>query len=101
MFLGIIAPLFNSTSFIILSSLSALLFSITGVAAGATKGALTKHFAIQDNMAGFSFFSFQKIVYNNHLDVSAKDASQETVVSLFGTLVRRFRFVLSIYITTL
>ena len=51
--------------------LSALLRAFCGVAAGATRAALTSHFALAHNVA----------------DVSAKEGSQETAVTLLGMLV--------------
>ncbi|KAJ3070380.1 hypothetical protein HDU98_006604 [Podochytrium sp. JEL0797] len=51
--------------------LAALLRSLCGVTGGATKAALSQHFAICDNMA----------------DLHAKEGSQETVVGLVGMLL--------------
>jgi len=45
--------------------------AMCGVAAGASKAALSSHFALQDNLA----------------ELNAKEASQETAVGLFGLLV--------------
>ncbi|KAG6426207.1 hypothetical protein SASPL_110427 [Salvia splendens] len=42
--------------------------SVTGVASGATRAALTQHFALQNNAA----------------DISAKEGSQETLATMFG-----------------
>ncbi|KAJ3388686.1 hypothetical protein CcCBS67573_g06553 [Chytriomyces confervae] len=51
--------------------LSTLLKSLCGVTGGATKAALSQHFAIRDNMA----------------DLHAKEGSQETVVGLVGMIL--------------
>lgn len=59
MFLEIIIPLFPSR-FLLLACLAAICRSITGVAGGATRAALTQHFALQ----------------GNHADISAKEGSQ-------------------------
>ncbi|CAG9760087.1 unnamed protein product [Ceutorhynchus assimilis] len=50
--------------------LSATMYSIVGIAGGATRASITHHQAIRDNMA----------------EVSAKDGSQETIVNLIGSL---------------
>uniref|UniRef100_A0A7S3DH91 Protein root UVB sensitive/RUS domain-containing protein n=1 Tax=Palpitomonas bilix TaxID=652834 RepID=A0A7S3DH91_9EUKA len=70
MLLEIVAPI-SPTLFMPLSCLGSVLKSITGVAGGSTKAALTQHFAVEGNLA----------------DVAAKDNSQETAVSLLGTIV--------------
>uniref|UniRef100_A0A8C6B8B9 RUS family member 1 n=1 Tax=Monodon monoceros TaxID=40151 RepID=A0A8C6B8B9_MONMO len=70
MFLEIMAPMFP-TCFTMTICISNLAKCIVGVAGGATRAALTMHQARRNNMA----------------DVSAKDGSQETLVSLAGLLV--------------
>lgn len=55
---------------------SGSLRALCGVAAGGSKSALTLHFATPENGAG------------DLGELSAKDASKETVLSLFGMLVR-------------
>ncbi|KAI9332982.1 DUF647 family protein [Obelidium mucronatum] len=57
--------------FTISACLSGLLRALCGVTGGATKAALSQHFAIRDNMA----------------DLHAKEGSQETVVGLVGMLL--------------
>lgn len=61
----------NKTMFTLLASLSAVFKTMTAVAGGATKTALTNHFAINGNTA----------------DLDAKDGSQETLVNLVGMIV--------------
>nr|XP_058892654.1 RUS family member 1 isoform X5 [Kogia breviceps] len=70
MFLEIMAPIFP-VCFTMTICISNLAKCIVGVAGGATRAALTMHQARRNNMA----------------DVSAKDGSQETLVSLAGLLV--------------
>merc|ERR1711871_380688 len=57
-------------AFLLIACLSSVARSIVGVAGGATRAALTQHFALRNNLA----------------DVSAKDGSQETAVNLIGML---------------
>jgi hypothetical protein len=61
----------NHTIFTLLASLSVVFKTMTAVAGGATKTALTNHFAINQNTA----------------DLDAKDGSQETLVNLVGMIV--------------
>ncbi|XP_059754288.1 RUS family member 1 isoform X3 [Balaenoptera ricei] len=70
MLLEIMAPIFP-ICFTMTICISNLAKCIVGVAGGATRAALTMHQARRNNMA----------------DVSAKDGSQETLVSLAGLLV--------------
>ncbi|EQB77933.1 hypothetical protein CB1_000556016 [Camelus ferus] len=70
MFLEIMAPIFP-ICFTMTICISNLAKCIVSVAGGATRAALTMHQAQRNNMA----------------DVSAKDGSQETLVSLAGLLV--------------
>ncbi|KAI4328544.1 hypothetical protein L6164_020888 [Bauhinia variegata] len=67
MLMDLISPLFPS-AFVIIVCLGSLSRSFTGVASGATRAALTQHFALQDNAA----------------DISAKEGSQETVATMIG-----------------
>ncbi|EGC34058.1 hypothetical protein DICPUDRAFT_153796 [Dictyostelium purpureum] len=69
-----ISPLFNEALFLPLSCIGLFAKSICGVAGGCTKASLTQHFAKNDNLA----------------DVSAKDGSQETAVSLLGMILSVF-----------
>ncbi|MCO5555262.1 hypothetical protein L7F22_008806 [Adiantum nelumboides] len=70
MLMDLISPLFPRL-FITILCLGSLARSITGVASGATRAALTQHFALQQNAA----------------DISAKEGSQETAATLMGMLV--------------
>ncbi|XP_024008322.1 protein root UVB sensitive 3 isoform X2 [Eutrema salsugineum] len=67
MLMDLLSPLFPS-AFIIVVCLGSLSRSFTGVASGATRAALTQHFALQDNAA----------------DISAKEGSQETMATMMG-----------------
>jgi len=73
--LDLLAPLAGSEGFLFVASVAQVCKAMCGVAAGATKAALTAHFALRDNMA----------------DVQAKEGSQETFVTLLG-LVFGMRF---------
>jgi len=65
-----ISPIFPEL-FLLFACIGSIFKSITGVAGGCTKAALTQHFAIRENLA----------------DVSAKDGSQETAIGLTGILL--------------
>jgi hypothetical protein len=65
----LIAPLFPA-AFVLLACFGALCRSITGVAGGATRAALTQHFARTGNAA----------------DITAKEGTQETFVTLLGMI---------------
>ncbi|KAK4278343.1 hypothetical protein QN277_016201 [Acacia crassicarpa] len=67
MLMDLVSPLFPS-AFVVIVCLGSISRSFTGVASGATRAALTQHFALQDNAA----------------DVSAKEGSQETVATMVG-----------------
>ncbi|KAK7407426.1 hypothetical protein VNO78_09338 [Psophocarpus tetragonolobus] len=67
MLMDLISPLFPS-AFVFVVCLGSISRSFTGVASGATRAALTQHFALQDNAA----------------DISAKEGSQETVATMIG-----------------
>ncbi|KAI5425288.1 variant 2, Protein root UVB sensitive 3 [Lathyrus oleraceus] len=67
MLMDLISPLFPS-AFVFIVCLGSISRSFTGVASGATRAALTQHFALQDNAA----------------DISAKEGSQETVATMVG-----------------
>lgn len=67
MLMDLLSPLFP-TAFIFVVCLGSLSRSFTGVASGATRAALTQHFALQNNAA----------------DISAKEGSQETVATMIG-----------------
>ncbi|XP_027187356.1 protein root UVB sensitive 3 isoform X2 [Cicer arietinum] len=67
MLMDLISPLFPS-AFVFIVCLGSISRSFTGVASGATRAALTQHFALQDNAA----------------DISAKEGSQETVATMIG-----------------
>ncbi len=66
------APAFSSsTSFLFLACIGSICRAVTGVAGGATRMALTHHFALENNSA----------------DIAAKEGSQETAVTLIGMVV--------------
>lgn len=67
MLMDLVSPLFPS-AFVFIVCLGSLSRSFTGVASGATRAALTQHFALQNNAA----------------DISAKEGSQETVATMVG-----------------
>ncbi|XP_058762866.1 protein root UVB sensitive 3-like [Vicia villosa] len=67
MLMDLISPLFPS-AFVFIVCLGSISRSFTGVASGATRAALTQHFALQDNAA----------------DISAKEGSQEIVATMIG-----------------
>lgn len=69
--LDLVAPMAGSDGFIYVASIAQVCKAMCGVAAGATKAALTVHFSLRDNMA----------------DVQAKEGSQETFVTLLGLLM--------------
>ncbi|KNA22410.1 hypothetical protein SOVF_034290 isoform A [Spinacia oleracea] len=73
MLMDLISPLFPS-AFVFILCLGSLSRSFTGVASGATRAALTQHFALQDNAA----------------DISAKEGSQETVATMAGMALGMF-----------
>lgn len=70
MLMDLLSPLFPS-AFVLIVCLGSLSRSFTGVASGATRAALTQHFALQNNAA----------------DISAKEGSQETVATMIGMAV--------------
>ncbi|KAD2804162.1 hypothetical protein E3N88_37539 [Mikania micrantha] len=67
MLMDLVSPLFPSV-FVFIVCIGSLSRSFTGVASGATRAALTQHFALQNNAA----------------DISAKEGSQETVATMIG-----------------
>ncbi|KAJ1566014.1 hypothetical protein HK096_004537 [Nowakowskiella sp. JEL0078] len=72
--LEILSQFSPSFLFIWLACISTILRALCGVAGGATKAALSQHFAKQNNMA----------------DLNAKDGSQETIVNLCGMFLAAF-----------
>ncbi|KAA0064767.1 protein root UVB sensitive 3 isoform X1 [Cucumis melo var. makuwa] len=70
MLMDLVSPLFPS-AFMLIVCLGSLSRSFTGVASGATRAALTQHFALQNNAA----------------DISAKEGSQETVATMIGMAI--------------
>ncbi|KAL1803234.1 hypothetical protein ACET3Z_031881 [Daucus carota] len=70
MLMDLVSPLFPS-AFIYIVCIGSLSRSFTGVASGATRAALTQHFALQNNSA----------------DISAKEGSQETVATMAGMAI--------------
>ena len=69
--LDMLAPYFGKNHLLLVSSCAGLCKTLCGLSAGATKSSLTQHFAIDGNMA----------------DVTAKESTQETFVSLLGMLL--------------
>ncbi|KAJ7943345.1 protein root UVB sensitive 3 [Quillaja saponaria] len=67
MLMDLVSPLFPS-AFVVIVCLGSLSRSFTGVASGATRAALTQHFALQNNAA----------------DISSKEGSQETLATMIG-----------------
>lgn len=66
--LDMLAPLAGPEYFLCVISIAGVCKSMCGVAAGATKAAITAHFALRDNMG----------------DLQCKEGSQETLVTLIG-----------------
>lgn len=69
--LSLVSPLTPRRLFLPLLCVSSALSAVTGAAAGATRAALTSHFALRGNTA----------------DVAAKEGAQETAVTLLGMLL--------------
>ncbi|XP_066247951.1 RUS family member 1 [Euwallacea similis] len=69
MLIELCLPLYSTVSLQILCATSTM-YSIVGIAGGATRASIMHHQAIRDNMA----------------EISAKDGSQETVVNLIGSI---------------
>ncbi|KAG6480873.1 hypothetical protein ZIOFF_057461 [Zingiber officinale] len=67
MLMDLVSPLFPS-ALLVIFCLGSLSRSFTGVASGATRAALTQHFALENNAA----------------DISAKEGSQETLATMVG-----------------
>ena len=70
-FLDLVSPVLEGVSKVVVLSTAEALRALCGVAAGASKAALSSHFATQDNLA----------------ELNAKEASQETAIGLIGLLV--------------
>ena len=68
--LDMLAPYAGRGRILYITSLAAICKTMCGMAAGATKGSITHHFAIHGNMA----------------DLNAKESTQETLVSLLGMI---------------
>jgi len=71
--LDMLAPYFPN-QLLLVASLAGLCKTLCGISAGATKGSITLHFALEGNMA----------------DLNAKEATQETLVSLVGMILGVF-----------
>lgn len=69
--LDMLAPHVGHGRVLYVSSIATVCKVMCGMAAGATKGSITQHFAIRGNMA----------------DLNAKESTQETLVSLMGMLL--------------
>lgn len=70
-FLDLVSPVVEGVPKVVVLSTAEALRALCGVAAGASKAALSSHFAKQDNLA----------------ELNAKEASQETAIGLIGLLV--------------
>lgn len=68
--LDLLAPLMSTVPKVFIMSTASMLRALCGVAAGASKATLSAHFAKNGNLA----------------ELNAKEASQETVISLMGML---------------
>eukprot|EP00934_Nitzschia_sp_Nitz4_P002783 Nitzschia sp. Nitz4//scaffold350_size17454//556//2049//NITZ4_008815-RA/size17454-augustus-gene-0.22-mRNA-1//1//CDS//3329548859//2773//frame0 len=68
--MDMLAPYFSGDWTLYILSLSTICKTMCGMSAGATKGRITQHFARHGNMA----------------DLSAKESTQETLVSLLGMI---------------
>lgn len=69
--LDMLAPYAGRSRVLYVTSLATVAKTMCGMAAGATKGSITHHFAIRGNMA----------------DLNAKESTQETLVSLLGMIM--------------
>lgn len=69
--IDMITPYIPTPYLLYVSIAATLCRSLCGIAAGATKGSITEHFAIHHNMA----------------DLNAKEGTQETLVSLIGMIL--------------
>lgn len=70
LWLNLCAPLLPRQLFLLVACVASVAHAVTGVAGGATRAALTQHFALCGNAA----------------DVASKEAAQETAVTLVGML---------------
>ncbi|TEA17284.1 RUS1 family protein-like protein [Colletotrichum sidae] len=70
-FLDLFSPLFSNGTKVFMLVVAEALRAMCGVAAGASKAALSKHFARRNNLS----------------ELNAKESSQETAVGLFGLFV--------------
>ncbi|KAK1848448.1 diphosphomevalonate decarboxylase [Colletotrichum chrysophilum] len=73
-FLDLFSPLFGSWTKVAALVVAEALRAMCGVAAGASKAALSKHFALRGNLS----------------ELNAKESSQETAVGLIGLIVGSF-----------
>ncbi|KAF3811686.1 RUS1 family protein C16orf58-like [Colletotrichum gloeosporioides] len=73
-FLDLFSPLFGSWTQVAALVVAEALRAMCGVAAGASKAALSKHFALRGNLS----------------ELNAKESSQETAVGLIGLIVGSF-----------
>lgn len=85
MLLDCLSPAFPKSSRVLLLSLSSVLRSLCGVAAGSSKASLSAHFATQGNLGELNAVSFFDL-HVNSTHFLQKDSSQETVISLMGML---------------
>jgi Vitamin B6 photo-protection and homoeostasis len=86
MLLDCLSPALPKASRVALLSLSSVLRSLCGVAAGSSKASLSAHFATQGNLGELNAVipSFPTLRYK--LTFPQKDSSQETIISLMGML---------------
>ncbi|CAH2037858.1 unnamed protein product [Thlaspi arvense] len=87
MLMDLLSPLFPS-AFIIVVCLGSLSRSFTGVASGATRAALTQHFALQDNAADISAKALWLLFTVNDVETIneefLEEGSQETMATMMG-----------------
>ena len=85
MLLDCLSPAFPKSSRVLLLSMSSVLRSLCGVAAGSSKASLSAHFATQGNLGELNAVSLF-LESMSYTERSQKDSSQETVISLMGML---------------
>ena len=86
MILDCLSPALPKASRVVLLSLSSVLRSLCGVAAGSSKASLSSHFATQGNLGELNAVSSIRLM-RRLANWVQKDSSQETIISLMGMLV--------------
>ncbi len=86
MLLDCLSPALPKASRVALLSLSSVLRSLCGVAAGSSKASLSAHFATQGNLGELNAVSPIQNHKQGKLMFKQKDSSQETIISLMGML---------------